>query len=186
MGAPGVGASGASGESMSAHSPRGNGGTVMDRAREGAWRQLDTQRERAASGLTSMVDAIRQSGEQLQQQNPTLASYVDTAAGQLQRVTDGLRDKDLEEIVHDLERFARQRPAMFVGGAFVLGLAAARFLKSSGSGDMPTEEEARLSRDTRVTRPYAGGYEPSPTPPTGLPPGTGTRTTTESWPPREP
>jgi hypothetical protein len=37
-------------------------------------------------------------------------------------------------MVRDAERFARRNPAAFIGGAFVLGLALARFLKSSGEG----------------------------------------------------
>jgi hypothetical protein len=45
-----------------------------------------------------------------------------------------MREKDPAEMVHDAERFARRNPTAFVGGAFVLGLALARFLKSSGEG----------------------------------------------------
>ena len=33
--------------------------------------------------------------------------------------------------MHDAQRLARRQPALFVGGAFALGLLGARFLKSS-------------------------------------------------------
>lgn len=107
--------------------------SLMDRARDGAFNKLDAQRERAASGLGSMVDALRESGRNLQGQNATMASYVDGAASQLERFTGGIREKDLNQIVRDVEVFARQRPAIFLGSAFALGLAMARFLKSSES-----------------------------------------------------
>jgi hypothetical protein len=118
-----------------------SGRNLMDRAREGALNRLDSQRERAASGLTSMVDALRQGGQYIEQQNPTIASYVDTAASQLERFTGGIRDRNLTQIVTDVERFARRRPAVFLGSAFVLGVVAARFLKSSA----PENESWRVS-----------------------------------------
>ncbi|MGI8673615.1 MAG: hypothetical protein ACR2LU_13530, partial [Luteitalea sp.] len=53
---------------------------------------------------------------------------------QIQTLADRLRDKNPAAMVHDLEGFARRRPAAFVGGAFLLGLGLARFLKSTGQG----------------------------------------------------
>jgi hypothetical protein len=103
----------------------------MDRARHQAFNKLDSQRERAATGLGSMVDALRESGRQLEGQNATMASYVNGAASQLERFSGGIRDRDVNQIVRDVERFARQRPTIFLGSAFALGLVAARFLKSS-------------------------------------------------------
>lgn len=104
---------------------------VMDQAREGALRGLDSQRVRAAEGLGVFADALRRGGRELTGEHSTMASYVDAAANQMTRAVDTLRDRDLRHIASDLESFARQRPMLFVGSAFALGLAAARFLKSS-------------------------------------------------------
>ena len=109
--------------------------SLIDRARDGAINKLDAQRERAATGLSSMVEALRQSGRQLEGEHSTVASYVDTAASQLERFSGGMRDRDLKRIVTDVERFARRQPTVFLGSAFALGIVAARFLKSSGEGD---------------------------------------------------
>jgi len=103
----------------------------MEQVREGAMHRLDQQKTAAATGLTSLVGALRQSGRQLEGENATVASYVDAAAGQVERFVDGLRDRDLSRMMTDLEGFARRRPAVFLGSAFVLGVAAARFLKSA-------------------------------------------------------
>src|SRR5581483_5249676 len=50
---------------------------LMEQARDGALHQLDKQRERAATELTSVADAVRQSGRQLQGEHTTMASFVD-------------------------------------------------------------------------------------------------------------
>ena len=44
-----------------------------------------------------------------------------------------MREKDVQAIVRDVERYAREQPALFLGGAFVLGLLGARFLKSTAN-----------------------------------------------------
>jgi hypothetical protein len=120
------------------------GRTLIDRARDGAFNRLDAQRERAATGLGSMVEALRQSGRQLEGQNATMASYVNGAASQLDRFSQTIRERDVNEMVREVERFARQRPALFIGSAFSIGLLAARFLKSSGTdGDARTNESTR-------------------------------------------
>lgn len=57
-----------------------------------------------------------------------LAEKVDDFAGYLQ-------NKSVDELAGDITTYAKQNPQVFVGGAFVLGLALARFLKSSGKSD---------------------------------------------------
>lgn len=127
---------------------------LFDQAREGTFRQLNRQKERAATGLTSVVDALRQSGRQLEGQNATVASYVDAAAGQVERFVGGLRDRDVGAMVTDLEQFARRRPAMFLGSAFLLGLVTARFLKSSTKPEEPWRQSMAGSE-----RPITRGAE---------------------------
>jgi hypothetical protein len=124
--------------------------SLMERARHGAFDQLDAQRERAATGLGSMVDALRESGRQLQGQNATMASYVDGAASQLERFSGGIRERDVKQMVRDVETFARERPAIFLGSAFALGLAMARFLKSSESDAASGRRTAGFSTPRQV------------------------------------
>jgi hypothetical protein len=91
----------------------------------------DSQKNRAAEGLGSIADVARQTGEDLRGQNEMLASWVNAASDQLRTMADRLRDRPAAELAEDLTRFARQRPAMFLGGAFLLGLGVARLLKAS-------------------------------------------------------
>lgn len=135
----------------------------MDQAREGAFRRLDSQKTRAASGLTAMVNALRQGARELGNQNATVTPFVEGAANQIERFVGGFKDKDLRTMVTDVEQFARRRPGVFVGGAFLLGLAAARFLKSSATPDEPWRSAAMPIQTDRVTDDYrtagsGGGY----------------------------
>ena len=91
----------------------------------------DAQKNRAAEGLGGIADVARQTGEELRGQNETLASWVNAASDQLRHMADRLRDRPAAELAEDLTRFARERPAVFIGGAFLLGLGVARLLKSS-------------------------------------------------------
>ena len=112
---------------------------VMDQMKQQASTRVNEQKARAAEGLGSVASAIRQASEHLRTENQTLASYADKAVDQIQLFADRMRDKDPAEMMRDAERFARRNPAAFVGGAFVVGLALARFLKSSGSADTHRE-----------------------------------------------
>ena len=113
--------------------PRAAG--VMDQVKQQASTRVNEQKARAAEGLGSVASAIRQASEHLRSENQTLATYADKAVDQIQLFADRMRDKDPGEMVRDAERFARRNPTAFIGGAFILGLALARFLKSSGASD---------------------------------------------------
>lgn len=131
-----LGESGAgSGSSGARQYPRPVG--VMDQVKQQASTRVNEQKARAAEGLGSVANAIRQASEHMRTENQTLAAYADRAVDQIQMFADRMRDKDPADMMQDLERFARRNPTAFVGGAFLLGLGLARFLKSSSSqGDM--------------------------------------------------
>lgn len=100
--------------------------------REQAKSQIATRKEQASGQLQGVAQALRQTGEQLREQDQgPIGSYADQAAGQAERFADYLSGRDAEQLLNDVEDFARNRPAIFLGGAFVLGAVAARFLKSS-------------------------------------------------------
>jgi hypothetical protein len=55
--------------------------------------------------------------------------YTETAADQVEKVSSFLRDKDMNQLMTEVEDFAHREPALFIAGAFLLGLAGARFLR---------------------------------------------------------
>jgi hypothetical protein len=123
--------------------PRAAG--VMNQVKQQASSRVNEQKARAAEGLGSVASAIRQASEHLRNENQTLATYADKAVDQIQLFADRMRDKDPAEMVRDAERFARRNPTAFIAGAFVLGLALARFLKSSGESDFGDHDVHRDS-----------------------------------------
>jgi hypothetical protein len=122
-------------------------GELVDQATEQAKPQLESRKEQMAEGLGSTAHALRQTSRQLREQEAAVpvAEYAERAAARVDRLADHLRERDLRELIGEVEDFARRQPVLFVGGAFTLGLFAARFLKSSGE---------RGAADT--TRPQAG------------------------------
>jgi hypothetical protein len=62
-------------------------------------------------------------------------------ADQAERIATYLQQTDAREIIIKVEDVARRQPLIFLGGAFLLGVAASRFIKAAGggsSGQVPT------------------------------------------------
>jgi hypothetical protein len=101
---------------------------------------VEEQKIRAATEIANLGAAVRRAADKLHdQRSDQLANYVDTAAQSLDGVARYVVEKDLSGLVNEAERFARRRPAVIVGGAFLLGLAVGRFVKSA----QPAEEPSR-------------------------------------------
>ncbi len=118
-----------------AHRTEQKAGQLAQQTRQKAKGQLASQKERAAGTLGSVAQALRQTGQHLQEQDQgSIGQYADRAADQVERFSGHLRERNVDELTSEAEDFARRRPALFLGGAFALGLLGARFLKSSSSG----------------------------------------------------
>ncbi len=154
--------------------PRAAG--VMDRVKQQASTrvnaQINEQKGRAADGLGSVAAAIRGASDHLRAENQTLAAYADKAVDQIEHFADRMRDKDPAEMMRNLEQFARRNPTAFVGGAFVLGLGLARFLKSSDNGARATSDRDR-GEGAFASRSLAGGTGFAPTTGPGMTTGPG-------------
>lgn len=117
---------------------------VVDQVQQQAGSRIDRQKDEAASELQKVAGAVRQLGEGLggQDQGPIAhyaAEYGRKAADGLDRLTDYIRQNDTRALVHEIASFGRRQPALLLGGAFLLGLAGARFLKSSMAAENETD-----------------------------------------------
>ena len=106
-------------------------GRVLGGVKQRVTLRVDEQKNRAADGLGGIADVFRTASNELRNENETLASYVDMASDQMKRFADQIRQKGVADMLDDVQVFARRRPAFFIGGAFLVGLGVARFLKSS-------------------------------------------------------
>jgi hypothetical protein len=96
---------------------------------------LSTQKEKAVSTLGSFTDALMHTGDQLRQSGEgVFGGYAESIADRVDHVATYLRENDIDDLTAEVESFARKQPVLFIGGAFVIGIAIARFLKSSQSG----------------------------------------------------
>ncbi|HEY0838213.1 MAG TPA: hypothetical protein VGE72_30175, partial [Azospirillum sp.] len=94
---------------------------------------LEQQTHRAADQLGGVAQALHQAAQQLNDENNgTAARYADQAAQRIDGVADMLRHSTVDDMVAQVEGFARRQPEVFIGGAFALGFLFARFIKSSG------------------------------------------------------
>ena len=110
---------------------------ALGQVQEKATSQIDKQKSNLAQGLGSVAESIRQMGDGLKDSGEQTgvakyaAQYGNSLADQVEQVSSYLDRKEVGELLHDVEYFARRNPALFIGGAFALGLLGARFLKSS-------------------------------------------------------
>src|SRR5690349_1229491 len=109
---------------------------VVNQVQQQANSQINRQKDNAASELSSVVNAVRRFGESLNKegQGPiarAAAQYGDKAADSLDRAARYLREKDSKQLFQDVQNFGRRQPALLIGGAFLLGFAGARIIKSS-------------------------------------------------------
>lgn len=139
------------------HKPTGDAEStaagLVGQAKDKATSLLDTQKTSLAAGIGTVADSIRQIGENLRGDNEdnqiagVAAKYGNSLAEQVENVSHYVENKNFKELARDLEQFARRNPGLFAGGALVLGILTARFLKSSDSGR--TQSNGRQARSEK-------------------------------------
>lgn len=125
--------------------------------------QFDERSSRAGAQVRSLADALRRSSDDLGTQgNGTSVQLTGQAADRIERVGTYLEQKSGDELMRDIEAFARRRPWMLAGLGMLAGVAAARFLKASSEqryGNYRTEWPSRKG----VEPPAVGqSYQGSP------------------------
>ena len=86
----------------------------------------------ASGAVGNFAEAMRQVGQQFREQDRGLVGgLAERAAQEADRLAQYLQHTDVDDLVRQVERVARRRPAVFLVGTFVAGVAGARFLKSS-------------------------------------------------------
>ena len=96
--------------------------------------QVDQRSTQAGQQLSSTADDVRSVADELRSQGKdTPARYAEQAAEKAQQVGQRLQDVSGDELLRDVEDFARKNPWAVAAGGLVLGLAASRMLKASSS-----------------------------------------------------
>ncbi|CAN5440536.1 hypothetical protein BH18VER1_BH18VER1_17850 [soil metagenome] len=113
---------------------------------------LNEQKGRVAAEIQTYSAAARRAAERLENYSDTNpAEYVSTAAERLDQLGRRIQERDLGQLVDDVEGMAGRRPEVFFGVMFVAGLAAARFLKASKARRQ--RDESGSDRQLALRRP---------------------------------
>ena len=124
-------------------------GHLAERAADVGLKQADRGREMAAEGIDKVAQTVRRLSTDMQTEQPQIANAALTAADQADKVAQYLRQTDARQIIGNVEDMARRQPLIFLGGAFMLGVAASRFIKAA-AGDRNAQAGQRSG--------YSAGY----------------------------
>ena len=124
------------------------GEAAKELASNAAVQLQDTVRQQRATGadyIGSLAAATERAAGEFDSAMPRAAEYIRQASEQMQSVADVVRERDVRELIGEVETFARRQPGLFFGGAVILGFAALRFLKSSSPKASNAFEQRRAS-----------------------------------------
>lgn len=113
------------------------GGEIINQVQQRAGSQIERGKDSATNELSQVANAVRQLGQTLSsgEANGPIARYAaqysEKAANSLERLTKYIREQDPQQLLNDVQNFGRRQPALLLGGAFLLGFAGARLIKSS-------------------------------------------------------
>src|SRR3954468_1533861 len=111
------------------------GESLIDKAKSTAQERVRStvgaRKNQAVETVSGLAQSLLLAGQNLQDQQSPAARLVEQAAERLDRFANYLETTEPDVVIRRTESWARQNPALFIGGAFVVGILGARFLKSS-------------------------------------------------------
>ena len=124
---------------------------LFETAQDEAERFYDRHKSGAASKVGRLGKAAKQTAHALHAvRADTAADYLEAASERVAEARDYLQEQSLAGILEDAGQVVRQNRAIAAGGLFLVGFAAARFLKASSSrevgGGERDEDADRRSR----------------------------------------
>ena len=116
--------------------------TILDTVHEEAERLFDAQRDRAASKVERVGKMVHQASHALHAvRMDGVADYIDSAAEQVEGLSDYIKDRNLNDILQDAGEIVSRNKGLAIGGLFLTGFAVARFLKASEAQAGADEDE---------------------------------------------
>src|SRR5829696_1998703 len=129
-----------------------------DRLQQAAGSVVDRVAGTTEQKVGTQVNSQLSRGAEMREQQPQIASFADTAAQQVDKASQFLRETDFQGLVREGENFARRQPAVFLGGALALGILASRFLKASPQGGSGQGFQYRRGFGSGYGAGYGSGY----------------------------
>ena len=112
----------------------GYGREIQQRAIE----MLEQRKGQLVGWLEEFAQTMRATGQSLREQDQAAPGrYSDQAADRLEQLAGYVRRQPVQQIRQDAEAYAREHPAMVLGGALIVGMLAGRFLRSGSPHQEP-------------------------------------------------
>lgn len=108
---------------------RSSGSQAYEQAKGEAERLAAEQRDGMASYAHDLADALDGASNTLHERGrDTAARLARRAADELDALGSKVEGQNVSDLLHNVESFARRRPGLFLGGAFLLSFALVRYL----------------------------------------------------------
>ncbi|KGO99278.1 hypothetical protein [Novilysobacter defluvii] len=144
---------------------------LREQATAEAGARAEELRESAAHKAESLADSVEAAARELSHDDiGHMSEYVSDLAEQLRHVSGTLREKSGDELLHDVGRLAREKPAVFLAGAVAIGFGLGRFARSSQRPHRNERDQLPVPADqatTHMERTGASGTTGSSGTPTG-------------------
>jgi hypothetical protein len=135
--------------------------SAKDLASQASEKLMNTVEEQKAAGadfVSGMAGAMRRAANEFGDL-PQAAQYIRLAADQIDNVSDAFKRRDLNQLVSDVQDFARRQPTAFLGAAVLAGFAVMRFLKSStATGSTSSGHQSHAGQGYGNTYQPMGGH----------------------------
>lgn len=136
---------------------------------------LESGKRTVAGRLQEASEGVHRSADELRPLAGWLADLVDRGAGELANVSSALERQDFADVAARATRLGREQPALFFGGAVIVGLALGRLARASldsyaqanatggpsGGHDEPASSGAAW-HPSPTAQPYEAGREMTP------------------------
>jgi ElaB/YqjD/DUF883 family membrane-anchored ribosome-binding protein len=117
--------------------------------------EVDRRSTDAGQQASSVADAFRQSAQQLRQDGKgEVAKPIEQVADRVQSAGSWLERSSGDDILSDVEDFARRKPLAVLAGGAVVGFALSRLLKASST----QRYEQRSTNGSGTARTTSGPY----------------------------
>lgn len=101
--------------------------------------QADSVKDAAADHVDALADAASAARDELPD-DTMVDPIMDRAVNALGQAANHLRNSDIGSLTREVGEFARRNPALALGGAALVGFAAARFLKAGSARNATTSQ----------------------------------------------
>ena len=128
-------------------------------AKEEGKARIDDFRGTAADKVDQLTQGVKAAASELDQGGDLgdLSGHISDLAGGMARLSQGLREKSADELVRDVNRLARNNPALFLAGGVALGFTLTRLLRASTQAAGGHQDDEPHGGTERAADPFAAG-----------------------------